>query len=396
MRPFWMSVTPPQGGNRATAYTGGAMNADLFAPLIEAHALAERAVGLTEPNPRVGCVITAADGRTVLGRGHTQAAGEAHAEVMALRDAAARGLDVRGGIAHVTLEPCSHHGRTAPCCDALVAAGIARVMVACGDPNPMVNGAGIRRLREAGLEVALAPAAHALACRELNIGFFSRMQRGRPWVRMKMAGSLDGRCALPNGQSQWITGAKARADGHAWRRRAGAVLSGIGTVLADNPRLDVREVHTARQPVRVVVDARLDTPDDARLFEQPSPLLFCSANPPPGRAARLQALGAEVLDLPGHDGRVDLDAVLAELSRRGINELHLEAGARLSGAWMAQDLVDECLVYVAPMLIGPGRSLCDMPELSELSQARRFEFVEVSPIGPDLRLRLRPLGRGLF
>lgn len=372
------------------------MNSDVFAPLIEAQALAAQAVGLTEPNPRVGCVITAADGRTVLGRGHTQAAGQAHAEVMALRDAAARGLDVRGGVAHVTLEPCSHHGRTPPCCDALVAAGIAKVMVACGDPNPLVNGAGIRRLREAGLEVALAPASHATACRELNIGFFSRMQRGRPWVRMKMAGSLDGRSALPNGQSQWITSAEARADGQAWRRRAGAVLSGIGTVLADNPRLDVRDVHTARQPLRVILDSRLQTPLDARLFEAPSPLLFCSAGAPADRAARLQARGAELLDLPGPDGRVDLHALLAELGRRGVNELHLEAGARLSGAWLAQDLVDECLVYLAPVLLGPGRGLCDTPALSALSEARRFEFVDVTPVGADLRLRLRPPGRAQF
>lgn len=372
------------------------MTSDVFAPLLEAQALAALAIGLTEPNPRVGCVITAADGRTVLGRGHTQAAGQAHAEVMALRDAAARGLDVRGGVAHVTMEPCSHHGRTPPCCDALVAAGIARVMVACGDPNPLVNGAGIRRLREAGLEVALAPDAHAQACRELNIGFFSRMQRGRPWVRLKMAGSLDGRSALPNGQSQWITGEQARADGHAWRRRAGAVLSGIGTVLADNPRLDVRAVNTPLQPWRVIVDARLETPLDARLFEASSPLIFCSAGAPADRAQRLQALGAEVLDLPGQDGRVDLTAVLAELGRRGINELHLEAGARLSGAWLAQDLVDECLVYLAPVLIGPGRGLCDSPALTELSQARRFEFVEATPVGADLRLRLRPPGRATF
>ena len=223
-------------------------------PMHEALALAQHAIGLSEPNPRVGCVVTAPDGR-VIGRGFTQQAGGAHAEVMALRDVLARGGSARGATAHVTLEPCSHHGRTGPCCDALVDAGIARVVMALQDPNPLVAGQGAARLRAAG--VVVDEGLLADESRELNIGFFSRMQRGRPWVRMKAAITLDGRTALENGASQWITGEAARADGHAWRRRAGAILTGVGTVLDDNPRLDVRLIETAHQPLRVIVDSRL-------------------------------------------------------------------------------------------------------------------------------------------
>ena len=218
---------------------------DINAALHQALALAEQAIGLSDPNPRVGCVILAADGR-LLGAGHTQPAGEAHAEVMALRDATGRGHDVRGATAIVTLEPCSHHGRTPPCCDALIAAGIARVVVAVEDPNPLVAGQGLARLRAAGIVVELADLAIAEAARELNIGFFSRMQRGRPFVRLKSAVSLDGRTALPDGRSQWITGEAARADGHAWRARASAILTGIGTVKEDDPRMTVRAVDTPR------------------------------------------------------------------------------------------------------------------------------------------------------
>jgi diaminohydroxyphosphoribosylaminopyrimidine deaminase/5-amino-6-(5-phosphoribosylamino)uracil reductase len=216
----------------------------------------------------VGCVLGRADG-SVLGRGATQQAGGPHAEVMALRDAAAAGHSVQGATAWVTLEPCAHHGRTPPCCDALIAAGLARVVVAIGDPFAQVAGAGLARLRAAGIEVVMADADIAQAAREINIGFFSRIERGRPWVRMKIAASLDGRTALPNGVSQWITGEPARTDGHAWRRRAAAVLTGIGTVLEDDPRLDVRLVPTPAQPLRVVVDSRLETPPAARLLQPP-------------------------------------------------------------------------------------------------------------------------------
>jgi diaminohydroxyphosphoribosylaminopyrimidine deaminase / 5-amino-6-(5-phosphoribosylamino)uracil reductase len=225
---------------------------------------ARRAVGLSDPNPRVGCVIVSADGGQLLGEGHTQAAGDAHAEIMALRDAAAKGHAVAGATAYVTLEPCSHHGRTAPCCAALVAQGIAKVVASLPDPNPLVAGQGFERLRAAGVEVLCGPGA--LEARELNLGFFSRMLRKTPWLRMKIAASLDGRTALDNGVSQWITSEPARADGHAWRARAGAVLTGIGTLLEDNPRLDVRHVPALRQPDAVVIDSRLQTPMDANIF----------------------------------------------------------------------------------------------------------------------------------
>lgn len=337
---------------------------DIAAALTRALALAAEAIGLTDPNPRVGCVLLAADGRE-LGAGHTQPAGQAHAEVMALRDAAARGHDVRGAIAIVTLEPCSHHGRTPPCCDALIAAGVGRVVVAVQDPNPQVAGQGIARLRAAGIAVELADAATADAARELNIGFFSRMQRGRPFVRLKSAVSLDGRTALPDGRSQWITGEAARADGHAWRRRAGAVLTGIGTVLADDPRLDVRLVPTAKQPLRLVLDPQGRLPPGARILQ------------PPGEA---RVIGP---------GRADLPALLDDLGREGINELHVEAGPVLSGAFLAAGLIDELLVYQAPLLIGEGRPLATLPALPGLAQAQRWRLVEALPVGEDLRLRLR-------
>lgn len=359
--------------------------------MARAQALSEAAVGLTEPNPRVGCVITSGDG-TVLGEGHTQPAGQAHAEVMALRDAHAQGRDVRGATAYVTLEPCAHHGRTPPCCDALIAAGVGRVVVAAGDPNPLVNGQGLARLRAAGITVVNSPAEHAIAAEELNIGFFHRMRTGRAWVRLKAAASLDGRTALDNGVSQWITGPDARRDGHAWRRRAGALLTGVGTVLADDPRLDVRLVDTPRQPLRAVVDARLDTPPSARLFEADGPLVFYVAHPDPDRRAAIAERGAEIVALPGAgqaNGRVDLAAVIADLSSRPLNELHIEAGPRLNGSLIAADLVDECLIYLAPMLLGQGRGMASLPVLQALEGAWRYAFHDQARVGEDLRLRLR-------
>ena len=352
-------------------------------------ALAERAVGLTDPNPRVGCLIVSADGATVLGQGHTQAAGGPHAEVMALRDAQARGADVRGATVYVTLEPCAHHGRTPPCCDALVAAGVGRVEIALGDPNPLVNGEGTARIAAAGIAVGHAPAEIARRARELNIGFFARMERGRPWVRMKIAASLDGRTALPNGLSQWITGTASRADGHAFRRRAGAVLTGIGTVLADDPSLDVRLVETARQPMRCVVDARLDTPPTARLFESPSPVLLFTASTDAARRAALAARGAELVDVPAHGGRLDLEAVLDALAARHVNEVHVEAGARLNGALLRTGRVDELLAYLAPTLLGEGRGMAALGTLESLSQGLAFDFHDAVKVGADLRILAR-------
>jgi diaminohydroxyphosphoribosylaminopyrimidine deaminase/5-amino-6-(5-phosphoribosylamino)uracil reductase len=352
-------------------------------------ALAEQAVGLTDPNPRVGCVIVSADGATLLGQGHTQAAGGPHAEVMALRDAQARGHDVRGATVYVTLEPCAHHGRTPPCCDALVAAGVGRVEIACGDPNPLVNGQGTAHIAAAGIAIGHAPEDVALRARELNIGFFSRMQRGRPWVRMKIAASLDGRTALPNGASQWITSEAARADGHAWRKRAGAVLTGIGTVLADDPSLDVRLVETALQPMRCVVDARLDTPPHARLFESASPVILFTAAADAARRAALQARGAEIVDVPAPGGRVDLEVVLANLAARHVNELHVEAGARLNGALLRTGQVDELLLYLAPTLLGAGREMAALGPFEALAQGLPFDFHDAAKVGADLRILAR-------
>jgi len=353
----------------------------------EALALAEHAVGLSDPNPRVGCVIVAGDGG-VIGRGHTQEAGGPHAEVMALRDAAARGADVRGATVVVTLEPCSHHGRTPPCADALVAAGVGRVVMAMRDPNPLVAGQGAQRLAAAGIEVVAGPCE--AEARELNIGFVSRMERGRPWLRLKVAVSLDGRSALDNGASQWITGEAARTDGHAWRRRAGALLTGVGTVLDDDPRLDVRLVPTARQPLRVIVDSRLQTPAAARILAAPGSVLLYGAIDDAAQRPALEARGAEIALLPSPAGKVELKAMLADLGARGINELHVEAGEKLSGSLLKEGVVDELLVYLAPRLLGQGRGLAALGPYERLEQSLDFRIVESLSVGDDLRLRLRP------
>lgn len=363
--------------------------------LLEAIELARRSIGSTEPNPRVGCVLVAADGTRVLGCGRTQPAGQAHAEVMALRDAAARGEDVRGATAYVTLEPCAHHGRTGPCCDALVAAGIGRVVASIEDPNPLVAGQGFARLRAAGVSVDVGPGARE--SRELNIGFFSRMLRARPWVRMKIAASLDGQTALSNGRSQWITGEPARADGHAWRARAGALLTGIGTVLEDDPRLDVRLATVAKQPPLVVVDSRLQTPPDAALFGVPDrPVWVYAAESHPEAQAALEARGATVTHLPGADQKVDLAALLKDLAGRGVNELHVEAGFKLNGSLLREGLVDEVLVYLAPKLLGPGQGMVNIGPLATLAEATPLEFTSVEPLGADLRILARLPGRADF
>jgi diaminohydroxyphosphoribosylaminopyrimidine deaminase / 5-amino-6-(5-phosphoribosylamino)uracil reductase len=355
------------------------------AAMQDALRLAELSIGVSEPNPRVGCVLLGAQGQRA--EGHTQAAGQAHAEVMALRHAASQGWDPRGATAYVTLEPCAHHGRTPPCCDALVQAGVARVVVALGDPNPLVAGQGTARLRAAGIEVHTGLLAAQAA--ELNIGFLSRMVRGRPWVRMKVAASLDGRTALPDGRSQWITGVAARTDGHAWRRRAGAVLTGVGTVRDDDPRLDVRLVPTQVQPLRVVIDSRLETPAQARVLAPPGSALLYAADANAARVAALQAQGAEVVQLPGPRGKVDLAAALADLGRRGINELHVEAGHKLNGSLLREGLVDELLVYLAPKLLGEGLGVAALGPLGSLDDASAWRFTGVEQIGPDLRLLAR-------
>ena len=348
---------------------------------------------LCAPNPRVGCVITDASD-SILGSGHTQKAGGAHAEIMALRDAAAQGHDVAGATAYVTLEPCSHHGRTGPCCDALIAAGIKKVVASIADPNPLVAGQGFARLRAAGIEVEIGPGAQE--SRELNIGFFSRMIRKTPWVRMKVAASLDGKTALANGVSQWITSGAARADGHAWRARSCAVLTGIGTVLQDNPRLDVRLLDTPRQPHLVVIDSRLETPIDAHLFIAGRALYIYAAVQNDAKKAALEARGATVVYLPGAGGKVDLQTMLQDLARREVNELHVEAGHKLNGSLIQAGLVDELVVYLAPKLIGEGAGMASLGPFTELSQALELDFCSADRLGPDLRIVARVRGRDLF
>jgi diaminohydroxyphosphoribosylaminopyrimidine deaminase/5-amino-6-(5-phosphoribosylamino)uracil reductase len=354
--------------------------------MTSALALAREALFLTSPNPRVGCVILGTDG-TVLGSGHTQRAGEAHAEVMALRDAQTKNNDVKGATAYVTLEPCSHQGRTGPCCDALIHAGLARVVVAIEDPNPQVAGQGIARLRASGVQVdvgLLDEEAH-----ELNIGFFKRMTHGTPWVRMKVAASLDGQTALENGASQWITSAPARDDGHAWRARACAVLTGIGTVLEDDPQLDVRAVPTPRQPTLVVMDSQLETPLTAKLFHPHRHVwIYCAVNNAERRQA-LEAKGAQVICLPNASGKVDLAAMLKDLAQKQINEVHVEAGHKLNGSLLRESLVDELLTYLAPKLMGQGRGMTNLGPFTTLDDAKALSFHEVTQIGHDLRILAR-------
>lgn len=351
-------------------------------------ALAESVLYTTAPNPRVGCVIVR-DGR-VLGEGATQPPGGPHAEVCALRDAQARQEAVQGATMYVTLEPCSHFGRTPPCVDAVLAAKPARVVVAIGDPNPLVNGQGLARLRAAGIEVTTGVCAEeALA---INAGFISRMSRGLPWVWMKMAASLDGRSALHNGMSQWITGPEARVDGHRWRARSCVVLTGMGTVLKDDPQLNVRGVDTPRQPRKAVVDGRFDIPEDARLFDGAEVILF-TAREDAAKAARLADKNARVVVLPGQEpSRVDLPGVMDWFAKEQFNEVHVEAGAGLSGALVASGCVDELLLYLAPVLLGDAAGMVRLPMLEHLDAARRYEFIDTARVGADLRLRARVAG----
>ncbi|MDL2354856.1 MAG: bifunctional diaminohydroxyphosphoribosylaminopyrimidine deaminase/5-amino-6-(5-phosphoribosylamino)uracil reductase RibD [Pseudomonadota bacterium] len=345
---------------------------------------AAKAMYITAPNPRIGCAIVR-DG-AVIGAGHTLPAGQAHAEIEALRDAQARGNDVRGATAYVTLEPCNHHGRTPPCSDALVRAGLGRVVAAMQDPNPLVAGQGLAKLAAAGIEVdcgVLADAAY-----EMNIGFFSRMRRGLPWVRLKSAASLDGMTALHSGESQWITGPAARADGHAWRARACAILTGIGTVKADDPQLNVRTVQTPRQPQRIIVDSKLEIDLDAKVLAGAASWIV-AADANPAKEAALRAAGHDVIMLPNAAGKVDLAALMRELGRRQINELHVEAGAKLNGSLIREGCVDELLVYLAPSLIGEGQGMFALGPPASLEQRQRLTFHEVKQVGEDLRILAR-------
>jgi diaminohydroxyphosphoribosylaminopyrimidine deaminase/5-amino-6-(5-phosphoribosylamino)uracil reductase len=342
--------------------------------------LAAQGLYTTTPNPRVGCVIV--KDKRVVGEGWHQRAGTPHAEIHALK---AAGDAARGATVYVTLEPCSHHGKTPPCAEALIQAGVTRVVAAMLDPNPLVAGGGIDMLTLAGIQAEVGLMEDE--ARTLNPGFISRMTRQRPWVRLKTASTLDGKTALASGQSQWITGEAARADVQKLRARACAILTGSGTVLADNPRMNVRDFDIGRQPLRVVVDSELRTPADATIL----PALVACRHAAPAARSALEQAGAEVIELPAADGRVDLPALLTLLAHRGVNELHVEAGAHLNGALLAAGLVDEWVAYMAPMAVGDSaRGLFVQPTLTTLADAARFRLSDVRQIGGDLRLTLRP------
>ncbi len=344
--------------------------------------LAARGLFTTMPNPRVGCVLVR-DG-AILGEGFHAIAGGPHAEVEALRSA---GGQARGATAYVTLEPCSHFGRTPPCADTLVEAGVTRVVVAMQDPNPKVSGRGFDRLRAAGVDVASGLLeAEAI---ELNLGFISRMTRGRPWVRLKVAASLDGRTALANRVSQWITGEAARADAHRWRARSCAVLTGIGTVREDDPRLTVRAIDTPRQPLPVVIDSKLELLPAAKLLDVGRALVYCAVERDTASRA-LRARGAEVVAIPNAAGKVDLPAMLDDLGRRGINEVLVETGARLNGSLLREGCVDELLAYIAPSVLGErSLGMFDLPAMDALAARSALRFTDVVRIGDDLRLMAR-------
>ena len=344
--------------------------------------LAEHGLFSTSPNPRVGCLIVK-DG-LVVGEGWHHRAGEAHAEINALQ---AAGEAAGGATAYVTLEPCSHHGRTPPCAEALIAARVGRVVAAMQDPNPQVAGQGLAQIRQAGIRVECGLLASE--AQELNVGFVARMTRGRPWLRMKMAGSLDGKTALQNGVSQWITGPAARQDGHRWRARACAILTGIGTVRDDDPQLNVRGVDTSRQPLKVVVDSRLELSLDAQVLRDGN-VLVAAAVDDAARVAALRQLGADVVFLPGPGDKVNLLALMVELGRRGINEVHAEAGFKLNGSLLQAGLVDELLLYLAPCLIGDAaRGMFNLPPLESLDGKRSLVMRDARLVGTDLRLLAR-------
>ncbi|MCE9569465.1 MAG: bifunctional diaminohydroxyphosphoribosylaminopyrimidine deaminase/5-amino-6-(5-phosphoribosylamino)uracil reductase RibD [Rhodocyclales bacterium] len=346
--------------------------------------LARRGLYCTSPNPRVGCVMVR-DGR-VIGEGWHEGAGLPHAEAVALSAIVGAGDAAKGATAYVTLEPCSHFGRTPPCAEALIDAGVARVVAAMQDPNPLVAGRGLAKLTAAGMDVTVGLLAGE--ANELNIGFVSRMTRGRPWLRLKVAASLDGKTALNNGVSQWITGPDARRDAHAWRARSCAVLTGIGTVKDDNPRLTVREVQTTRQPLRVVIDSRLEMPPDAAVLDGSNVLIAAARDNERGAALRVR--GAEIVLLPNAQGKVDLPGLLRELGRRGINEVLAEAGTRLNGSLLREGCVDELLIYQAPILIGDAaRGMFGLAELADLAGVMRLNIIERRAVGADFRIRAR-------
>lgn len=353
--------------------------------MAQALRLAEQGLYGTSPNPRVGCVLVA--GENIVGSGWHRRAGEPHAEVYALREA---GEAARGSTAYVTLEPCSHHGRTPPCADALIEAGVARVVIAVQDPNPQVAGEGIGKLRAAGIDVECG--LMEAAARELNAGFFARMTRGTPWLRSKIAMSLDGRTALANGVSKWITGEAARRDVQHWRARSCAVLTGIDTILADDAQLNVRAVETSRQPLRVVLDSRLRMPLDARILQdcERGNVLIYTVLHDAEKISALEKTGVSVCVMPDSNGKVDLPVVLGDLARRGCNEVLVEAGNTLNGALLRAGLVDELLLYVAPQLLGDAaRGMAQLGELTSLDQRINLKWQDMRQVGNDMRITVK-------
>jgi len=347
--------------------------------------LARRGLYSADPNPRVGCVLL--QNGDIVGEGWHERAGEAHAEVIALE---AAGWRARGATVYVTLEPCCHYGRTPPCTKALLQAGVARVVAAMRDPNPQVAGQGLAILREAGVTVDCG--LLEAEARALNPGFIQRMTTGRPWLRVKLAMSLDGRTALASGESQWLTGAAARQDVQRLRARSSAILTGIGTVLADDPALNVRLPETIRQPLRVILDSRLRTPPTAQTLQLPGSALIVSAVADPDRQAPLRAAGADIAVVPNAGSGLDLTAIMAELARRECNEVQVECGPTLAGALLQAGLMDELVIYMAPLLLGDqARGLFQLPELTRMEERRELELVETRAVGKDWRLRFRPV-----
>ncbi len=357
----------------------------------EALAQAQKALYLSNPNPRVGCVIV--KNGQMIGRGYTQKVGGPHAEIVALADVQTNGFDPRGSTIYVTLEPCNHTGKTPPCVDAIIAAKPAVVIAAMTDPNPLVAGKGIERLRAAGIEVHSG--LQESEASRINLGFISRMSRGLPWVRLKIAATLDGKTALPNGQSQWITGPLARADGHHWRAQACAILTGVGTVKEDDPSLNVRDVLTERQPWKIIVDSQLQTPINAKVFnqlDQAGVILVCASlqsQEAQSRAKAFEALGVQVIAMANLNGKVDLPELMRYLAQeRHLNEIHIEAGFKLNGSLLKEDCVDELLLYYAPFFMGEGIGMANITSLPELSSRQHWQIIEQSLFGPDLRMRL--------
>ena len=364
----------------------------------QALAEAAKSLYLSNPNPRVGCVVV--KGGKPIGRGHTQWLGGAHAEVQALVDVRAHGFDPEGSTIYVTLEPCSHTGRTPPCVNALIAAKPALVIAAMSDPNPLVAGKGLELLRAAGIEVRCG--LLQAEAETLNRGFISRMTRGLPWVRLKIAASLDGKTALPDGSSQWITGPLARVDGHHWRAQACAILTGVGTVKEDNPMLNVRDVETERQPWRIIVDSKLETPITSKVFEnlhQSGVILVCGKldTPETKKSAKaFEARGIEVLPLPNANDKVDLPKLFTYLAQeREMNDIHIEAGFKLNGSLLRENCVDELLLYYAPFFMGEGSGVANISPLTTLDQRQDWQILDQAIFGPDMRLRLAKLASQL-